>query len=137
CFHHMLPTLPVAQAREDGIAGLLAGVEPASCPLQMNVQARGSLDAVSLTLRGDGQGMTLEANAELAPLDGMPLREADIALTLPDGSSLTGQAAWEAASAADSGPVEGDAAPDSAASMLVGELSADRLDAGQLAGGAI
>ncbi len=119
CFHQMLPTLPVKSDAPAGIDPLLAGVQNSSCPLEMNARAGGSLEAVSLALEGSGQGMVLEAHADLAPLDGMPLREADIALALPDGSSLKGHAGWEG----------GD--------VLAGELSAEGLDAGQLAAGAI
>lgn len=130
CFQHMLPTLPMAQAHQDKITALLAGVATDACPLQLRAQAQGSLEAVALTLEGTGQGMNLKANADLAPLDGMPLGEAEIALTLPDGSSLTGHAGWETQ---ESGP----APASSVASVLSGELAARRLDVGQLAGGAI
>ncbi|NYT22679.1 translocation/assembly module TamB domain-containing protein [Alcaligenaceae bacterium] len=138
CFHDMLPTLPVEQASQGG-AAWLAGVAAASCPLNLRAQARGSLEAVSLELTGNGQGMVLEASAELAPLQGMPLREADIVLMLPDGSSLTGHAGWEEqkeGAAAEGAPGSGQAAG-GGEPVLAGELKADRLDAGQLAGGAI
>ncbi|MFA7669699.1 MAG: translocation/assembly module TamB domain-containing protein [Burkholderiaceae bacterium] len=134
CFHQMLPTLPVEQASQ-GSAAWLAGLAGASCPVSLQAQARGSLEAVSLVLEGSGQGMTLEASAELAPLQGMPLREADIALALPDGSSLTGHAGWEAGGADSAVTTQGAAGSEPA--VLAGELKANRLDAGQLAGGAI
>src|SRR5690606_5355607 len=74
---------------------------------------------------------------------GIPLRKAEIALTLPDASSLKGQAALQAPSAA-LGPKPAQGSPAAAGvagavaeSVLTGSLTADRLDAGQLAGGAI
>lgn len=118
CFHGMLPTLPVAEEQQQPITKLLAGVISQSCPVQLQAQARGSLESVVLDLQGGGQGMTLEANAELLPLQAMPLRHAELKLVLPDGSSLNGHANWEA-------------------SVLSGELAAKKLDVGQLAGGAI
>ncbi|HLV29877.1 MAG TPA: translocation/assembly module TamB domain-containing protein [Burkholderiaceae bacterium] len=120
CFHHMLPTLPVGKRVQDNITTLLAGVVGDACPLRLTARASGSLDAVSLAVSGEGQGMSLNARAELAPLAAMPLNSANVDLDLPDGSSLKGHAGWEAS---------GD--------VLAGELAAERLDAGQLAGGAI
>lgn len=119
CFRQMMPSLPVGPGARDRVAGLLAGVADAACPLRLHATATGSLEALSLSLQGDGQGVTLDATAALEPMRKMPLREADVALVLPDGSSLKGHAGWAADDA------------------LAGELSATRLDAGQLSGGLI
>lgn len=121
CFQHMLPSLPKGVKPVDPLAVLLANVAAGSCPVQLRAQAQGSLDSASLSFQGEGQGMTLDAETQLEPLRAMPLRSARLALHLPDGSSLQGNAAWEA------GPE----------SVLAGELSAQRLDAGHLAGGVI
>lgn len=119
CFRRLVPTLPVGRRAEDAITRLLAGVADAACPLRLKVAGGGSLDSLSLTLQGDGQGMTLNASATLEPLQAMPLRSADVALELPDGSSLNGHAGWD-------GP-----------EALAGTLTAQRLDVGHLAGGII
>ncbi|NLC37051.1 MAG: DUF490 domain-containing protein [Alcaligenaceae bacterium] len=139
CFHQMLPSLPVAQSQQDMITGLLAGVAADACPLQLLAQARGSLESASLSLQGGGQGMALDLHAGLAPLAGMPLRQADISLGLPDGSSLTGTAAWkeESASRAESAQAAASASAAAEPSVLTGELAARKLDVGQLAGGSI
>ena len=114
----------------DALAGLFAGAFADGCPLQVSVRAEGSLDALTVEAEGSGQGMTLNAHADLAPLEGMPLRSADVALVLPDGASLTAQVGWEAASSSD---------PDPAGStpVLAGEIKAEKLDVGGLSGGLV
>ncbi len=119
CFRQMMPSLPVDAASRSKVETLLAGVADAACPLRLQAKVNGSLDALSVSLQGDGQGVTLDATAALEPMQKMPVREADIALVLPDGSSLKGHAGWAANDA------------------LAGEVSARSLDAGQLAGGLI
>lgn len=123
CFRQMLPSLPAERRAPGAIDKLLAGVTDATCPLSLHAKGKGSLDALSLSLQGDGQGMVLDAAAQLEPLQKMPVREARVDLTLPDGSSLNGHAGWKA--------------NDGQADSLAGELTARRLDAGQLAGGLI
>lgn len=119
CFRQMMPSLPVGAGAEDAIARLLAGVADATCPLRLHAEASGSMETLSLRLDGEGQGIALDATATLEPTQKMPLRTADVALVLPDGSSLKGHAGWDG--------------PD----RLAGGVSADRLDAGHLAGGLI
>lgn len=137
CFHQMLPSLPVAPEHKNILAGVLAGVAADACPLQLMAQVKGSLDSASLSLKGGGQGMALDLNAELAPTAGMPLRQAEVALVLPDGSSLTGKAAWEALSHESAERVAGAPSGTAITSLLRGELAAEKLDVGHLAGGAI
>ncbi len=142
CFQHMLPTLPKASGAEEAVAQIFAGAEPASCPLRLNAKANGSLDAMSIALEGEGQGTTLQANAQVAPKAAMPLVDAEIALVLPDGSSLKGHAGWEEeqraqAQGSEPGAAGGESLATDGLAVLVGELAAERLDVGQLAGGAI
>jgi len=145
CFQALVPTLPVARDQQDKISSILTGLAAGHCPIALQASAEGSLEQLALTLQGNGQGMTLDATAELAPLAGMPLRQADLSLVLPDGSSLKARAALDA-----SVPEGGDApavaghedhsaavAGNSGLTALTGELSAVNLDAGQLAGGTI
>lgn len=137
CFRGMLPTLPGGATPADPLAGVLAGLAADACPVTLHAAARGSLESVALTLSGSGQGMTLDADLHLEPLRAMPLRTAQLALVLPDGSSLKGHAGWDdTEGTGQGGEREGSPLPE-ADSVLVGELRAERLDAGGLAGGSI
>lgn len=125
CFRQIMPTLPLAQGQQDDLAAWLAGLAASHCPVELHAQAEGSLDGLSIALEGGGQGMELEARAELLPQASMPLRSAALDLRLPDGSSLNAQAKL------------GDTASGSEWAVLEGELAARALDAGHLAGGLI
>ncbi|HLU00107.1 MAG TPA: translocation/assembly module TamB domain-containing protein [Burkholderiaceae bacterium] len=125
CFRQMMPTLPVAQAQQDDLAGWLAGLAAGHCPVELQAQAEGSLDAMKVAVQGGGQGMELDALAELEPQANMPLRSAKLDLRLPDGASLNANAKL------------GETAAESGWAVLEGELAARALDAGQLAGGLI
>ena len=137
CFREILPTLPVAEADQEKIASMLTGVAAGHCPVELNVAVNGSLEQVSLNLQGSGQGMTLAAQAELAPLAGMPLHSATLSLQLPDGSSLNANASLEEGSGPDSQMGLNHSSEVANWQALSGELTARGLDAGQLAGGAI
>lgn len=164
CFRNYLPTLPTGKAEVDLLDRLFAGAAPDGCPVELNATVQGSLDELSVVMRGSGQGMKLDAKADLAPMAGMPLRSADVALVLPDASSLTARVGWEQAAdkdgtvesrqpvqdASGAAPVEraesaagGGALSSqpvdtlSAPSVLVGELNAKNLDVGGLSGGAV
>src|SRR5690606_115657 len=113
-------------APSDALAGLFAGAFTDGCPLQLSLRAEGSLDTLTADVKGTGHGMTLDAHAELAPLDGMSLRTGNVALELPDGSSLIAQAGWEQPAASHSGM-----------SVLAGEIKAEKLDVGGLSGGLV
>src|SRR5690606_36813783 len=123
---------------QDGVevpaANWLAGLGPESCPVELHARAEGSLDGLSIALAGNGQGMTLDADAHLTPLAAMPLESANLALVLPDGSSLKGKVGWDAAPSGE-GVAEGEAEAKPSVRQLIGELSAQRLNVGHLTGG--
>ncbi|OZI44215.1 hypothetical protein CAL25_22595 [Bordetella genomosp. 5] len=68
-----------------------AGVAAGLCPLTLNVAARGSLDALDVTLDGAGSGLSLDAKAALLPLAAFPVQTADLNIKREDGSSLSAQ----------------------------------------------
>lgn len=68
----------------------------AACAFQLRLQGDGSLDAASVALRGSGQGLKLDAAANLLPSAAFPLKDARIDLQLGDGASLVGDVAWQA-----------------------------------------
>ena len=133
CARQYLPTLPVkaalksAPAADSGNsdAGSATG-EPAACTLEVDGQVEGSLDALKVVLKGAGQGMSLDATANLTPRGAFPLTDARLALQLADGSTLNSHFNW------DSKAVDG-----AMQDHLVGALRADKLDVGQLVGPAI
>ena len=117
--------LPSQTAGTDGAPSAAASAG-ASCPAVVTVHANGSLDALTIKLNGEGSGLTLAANADLTPRGLFPLRRADAAVTLADGSGLTAQVDWTTEQ------MEG-----FVRDVLKGTLATRRLDVARLAGGAM
>lgn len=92
------------------------------CPISLQARAEGSLDAMTVSLDGEGAGLTLAARAALAPLAPFPLRDAALDLKRDDGSSLNAKLDWQSATE--------EGAPD----QVSATLQADRLDIGRLVG---
>ncbi len=140
CARRFLPSLPVekkagtdakkpaAPAESLGEAAEQAAEQAAGlpCTLDISTDVEGSLDALKVVLKGTGQGMSLDADASLAPRAAFPLKDAAVALQLADGSSLHGNLDWTSS-------VVDKAALD----RLVGTLRTEKLDVGQLVGSAI
>lgn len=78
CARRYLPSLPAVDAAAD------AG----GCELAVDIAAQGDLQALQVTASGQGQGMGLQAWAQLRPQAPMPLDGARVDLALADGSSL-------------------------------------------------
>ncbi len=96
------------------------------CTLDIDTTLDGSLDAMRVVLKGAGQGMMVDADVNLAPRAAFPLKDAEAALRLADGSSLQAQLGWT------SSTLDGQAHD-----RLAGTLRTDKLNAGQLAGDVI
>ncbi|MGU9990095.1 hypothetical protein D0839_03970 [Bordetella avium] len=92
------------------------------CPVTVSVRAQGSMDQLALTLKGDGGGIAIDAQAALAPLAAFPLRGARVDIKRDDGSGLSATLDWQTAEQA--------GAPD----HVKAELRADRLDLRRLVG---
>lgn len=107
------------------------------CSLSASLTGSGSLDQIDVTLNADGQGIVLDAQAQLAPRAAFPLRDASVDLTLADGSSLQTQVNWmsmgQGDGTQDSLELEGHPLRD----RLRGTLRASKLDLGQLMAGLI
>lgn len=113
CAHQYLATLP-------------AGETPTACTVDIDTQLDGNLDELHVVLSGNGQGMSVDADLNLTPRAGFPLKDAMASLRLADGSSLDGKVDW-------SSGMQDDVVQD----HVVGSLRMDKLDVGQLAGDAI
>lgn len=99
------------------------------CIVDVHVSAKGNLQDLAVTARATGQGMNLDAELELTPQAGFPLKDARIALTLADESSLHLDVDWVSQDVTSSGPT-----PAVAHDQLRGTLQTTRLNVGQLAG---
>ncbi|MEJ6666858.1 MAG: DUF490 domain-containing protein, partial [Alcaligenes aquatilis] len=66
------------------------------CVVNAQITLNGSLEQATLLLKGHGQGYSLDASAELSPLSAVPVRQAKLAVKLPDESSLDADFAWDA-----------------------------------------
>ncbi|ATH98506.1 translocation/assembly module TamB domain-containing protein [Alcaligenes faecalis] len=66
------------------------------CVVNAQITLNGSLEQATLLLKGHGQGYSLDASADLSPLDTVPVRQAKLAVKLPDESSLDADFAWDA-----------------------------------------
>ncbi|MGO3712347.1 translocation/assembly module TamB domain-containing protein [Alcaligenes aquatilis] len=66
------------------------------CVVNAQITLNGSLEQATLLLNGHGQGYSLDASAELSPLDSVPVRQAKLAVKLPDESSLDADFTWDA-----------------------------------------
>src|SRR5690606_39915245 len=61
------------------------------------INAKGSLDELTVDLTGEGQDLNFDLHAQLAPRSGFPLQQGNLALRLADGSSLNGDVKWSTA----------------------------------------
>ncbi|MBP6019871.1 MAG: translocation/assembly module TamB domain-containing protein [Burkholderiaceae bacterium] len=144
CARHYLATLPVAGSvsttaaagpiavTKDGpVASAKQGVgvppvAPIMCRVDIDAKASGSMDMLTVSLKGQGQDMTLDADAKVTLNSGFPVQEAHIALRLPDGSQLNSQVQHEALQV-----------DEQTQDRVYGWLSSQKLDVGQLAGSVI
>lgn len=65
------------------------------CTVNVKANWEGSLDEATVTLKGGGQGIDLDAIANLALSQGFPLRDTSIKMALPDGSGMDFDLAWQ------------------------------------------
>ncbi len=92
------PDTPAASA-EERITDPVAVPEPEplpDCVINAQLKLDGSLDQAALTLQGSGQGYSLDAKADLTPLAAVPVRQATLALQLPDQSKVDAGFTWDA-----------------------------------------
>ncbi|MGB6242780.1 MAG: translocation/assembly module TamB domain-containing protein [Castellaniella sp.] len=76
CFQRLLPGTP-----QDAASGL-------PCRIDLDLRLAGTLDAVHLQARGRGEGATLQADAEIFPLQAFPLGQTQVTLNLPGQAEL-------------------------------------------------
>lgn len=108
--------------------GLGPGLGPAlaaPCRVALQLEARGSLNEVALQLQGKGEGLHFEATSLWAPRTALPLLNMRLDLHLADGSD-----GWATLKQQQLSKAEG------SLSTLSGALALNRLDVGQLLGGA-
>jgi translocation and assembly module TamB len=65
-----------------------AGAVGAACDLRLQARAAGTLDALHVQASGEGEGLRLEADADVRPGQAFPLGETHVDLGLPGGASL-------------------------------------------------
>lgn len=132
CARNYLPTLPVAPGRKAPEGATAAVAEraaetatdaPQPCTLEVDTRIEGDLDALRVVLKGSGQGMSLDGVAGLTPRAEFPLKDADVALHLADGSSLHAKLDWTTRMV--------DAVVHD---RVTGSLHTEKLDIGQLLG---
>ncbi|HRL21277.1 MAG TPA: translocation/assembly module TamB domain-containing protein, partial [Alcaligenes sp.] len=95
----------------------------ADCVIHAQLKLDGSLEQAALAVQGSGQGYSLDAKADLTPLAAVPVRQATLALHLPDQSRVNADFAWEAQQ-------EGAHIKD----HFTGQFSSDKLDLHALLG---
>lgn len=93
------------------------------CVINAQLTLDGSLEQAALTLQGSGQGYHLDARADLTPLAAVPVRQATVALQLPDQSKFDADFAWDAQQ--DEGHIK---------DHFKGQFRSDRLDLHALLG---
>lgn len=117
CARRFVPTLPEGD-KEDPAAK--------ACAVDATADLKGTLDALNVVLGARGQGLRLDADADLSPSAGFPLRRARLDLGLPDGSALQARVDWNEQTVA--GKVQ---------DRVQGSISSSKLDLGALVGPAI
>lgn len=105
------------------LATLPAGKDAGDCTLTLDTQVQGNLDQLKLALTGSGQGMSADAHATITPRAVFPLKDADVNLTLADGSSVKSTVDWQS-----------ERVGDNVRDRLVGKLNTENLNVGQLVG---
>ena len=84
-------TTPVTAEMTDGAA--LPDPE-AACAVAVDLDWQGSLEQGQVSLKGDGQGFHLDAEASVQPESAMPVERAFIRAQLPDNSYLNADFDW-------------------------------------------
>jgi translocation and assembly module TamB len=107
----------------DSASGSVTELDAVStlCAVDLRADAQGSMHAAKITLRGEGQHLQLQAEAQLHPQQPFPLRSASWSLLLGDGSSLTGDVNW-------AGNEQGGVNPN----HLLGQIALQRLNLGMV-----
>lgn len=95
---------------------------PGLCHTHADLSAQGSMESLQLLLKAQGQDIALDSQVHLALQQAFPFREGELSLDLADGSGLYASVGWT--------PGE-----HNQADRIRGSVSANRLNAGQLAGG--
>ncbi|MGB3289639.1 MAG: translocation/assembly module TamB domain-containing protein [Burkholderiaceae bacterium] len=136
CARRYIATPPAKQDAADagngaatppaGEGGQDAGAEATACTLDVETALSGSLDALALAMKGAGQGMNMDVDANLTPRAAFPLKDAAAVLLLADGSRLESKLDWT--SEVLDGRVR---------DRLQGSLKTEKLDIGRLAGSVI
>ncbi|MGB6007630.1 translocation/assembly module TamB domain-containing protein [Castellaniella sp.] len=85
CFKHLLQG-PVPTQGTRGASAEAPDGPP--CRVDLDVRVAGTLDAFHLQARGQGEGATLQADAEVFPTQAFPLGQTRVALTLPGQAGL-------------------------------------------------
>lgn len=93
------------------------------CVVNAQIKLDGSLEQATLSLTGQGQGYSLDVQADLSPLASVPVRQAQLAVKLPDESTLDADFTWDATQ--DSGHVQ---------DHFKGQFRSDKLDLHALLG---
>lgn len=88
-----------------------------ACQVVLRADAAGSLDGIQAKLDGEGSGMRLDLNADLAPRTALVLRSARAQAQLPDKSTLSAQL-----------DLQSDGAQGAGRDRIAGTVSAQRLD---------
>jgi len=116
---------PLCMREYLGLPPAVAGSAPAAsdeayppCRIDMALRASGSLDSLSLALEAEGDGMALDAAADVFPSQAFPVGRVHVTGSLPDGSGLSLQLAPSA---------EASATPDGTRT-LAARLALRRLD---------
>lgn len=65
-----------------------AAVNTPPCRIDLDLRLAGTLDAVHVQARGRGEGATLQADADVFPLQAFPLGQTQVALRLPGQAEL-------------------------------------------------
>lgn len=117
CARRFVPTLPEGD-KENPAAR--------ACVVDVTTNLKGTLDALNVVLGAQGQGLRLDADADLSPRAGFPLRRARLDLGLPDGSALQARVDWNEETVG--GKVQ---------DRVQGSISSSKLDLGALVGPAI
>lgn len=92
-----LPHLVSAAAPGPGSQSPSEAVAP--CRIDMNLRASGSLDSLNVVLGASGEGLALDAVADVFPNQAFPLERAHVSGRLPDGSGISLRIAPQADSA--------------------------------------
>lgn len=94
CAEHYLPSYVEQPQQEHSNTDAEPGESALLCALQARVDLNGSLQAAQVSLEAAGQGISMNAQAQLTPEALAPIQEASVNITLPDESGLEAQLHW-------------------------------------------